>query len=54
MEMGVAEAQMLFCGESSNREYTIFTTHVCVVLLLQVLHFFLTCITNCLRALGCF
>lgn len=47
MEMGVAEAQMLFCGEPSNREYTIVTTHVCGVLLLQVLHFFLTCITTC-------
>lgn len=47
MEMRVAEAQMLFHGESSNRDYTIVTIHVCGVLLLQVLRFFLTCITTC-------
>lgn len=45
MEMKVAEAQMLFYRESSNREHTIVTIHG--VLLLQVLHFFLTCITTC-------
>lgn len=47
MEIRVAETQMLFYGESSNREYAIVTIHVYGVLLFQLLHFFLTSITTC-------